>query len=128
MEAKVSIYEQLGAENLALLVDYFYDLVFSNKSLSPLFSKTPKDEIKHKQLLFLTQFLGGPTLYAEAFGHPKMRARHLPHAITENGAIAWLQCMGEAIKKLEIDDTLKKDLFSCFPQTAFHMVNTANLA
>jgi hemoglobin len=128
MEAKVSIYEQLGAENLAMLIDYFYDLVFSNESLSPLFSKTPKDEIKHKQLLFLTQFLGGPTLYSEAFGHPKMRARHLPHAITENGAIAWLQCMGEAIKKLEIDDTLKKDVFSCFPQAAFHMVNTENPA
>lgn len=124
MEQKISIYEQLGEENLNALVNNFYDLVFENEKLSPLFSKTPKEEIKHKQFLFLTQFLGGPALYSEAYGHPKMRARHMPHEITESGAIAWLQCMGEAIKKLDISEELKKDLFSSFPQAAFHMVNT----
>lgn len=124
MEEKISVYDRLGAENLSLLVDYFYDLVFEKENLKELFSKTPKDIIKHKQLLFLTQFLGGPTLYSEEFGHPRMRARHIPHAITESGAVAWLQCMGNAINKLEIDEQLKKDLFNCFPQAAFHMVNT----
>ena len=124
MEEKISVYDRLGAENLSLLVDSFYDLVFEKENLKELFSKTPKDIIKHKQLLFLTQFLGGPTLYSEEFGHPRMRARHIPHAITESGAVAWLQCMGNAINKLEIDEQLKKDLFNCFPQAAFHMVNT----
>lgn len=124
MENQLSVYDRLGAENLQLLVNYFYDLVFENEKLKDLFSKTPKEEIKHKQLLFLSQFLGGPTLYSEAYGHPRMRARHIPHTITESGAVAWLQCMGNAINKLSIDETLKKDLFNCFPQAAFHMVNT----
>ena len=124
MDTPPSIYEQLGAANLALLVDYFYDLVFDNETLKPLFSHTPQAEIKHKQLLFLSQFLGGPSLYSEAYGHPRMRARHMPHAITENGAIAWLQCMGNAINKLAIHDDLKKELFASFTKVAFHMVNT----
>jgi hemoglobin len=124
MENQLSIYERLGATNLELLVDNFYELVFENDKLKTLFSKTPKAEIKHKQLLFLSQFLGGPTLYSETYGHPRMRARHLPHAITESGAREWLLCMGNAIKKLDIDEQLKKDLFMCFPQAAMHMVNT----
>lgn len=124
MENERSLYERLGAENLQVLIDNFYDLVFADERLSPLFSKTPKEVIKNKQFLFLTQFLGGPTLYSDEFGHPKMRARHLPHEITESKAIAWLQCMNEAVYKLPIDDQLKKELFSAFPRVAFHMVNT----
>lgn len=124
MEETASLYERLGAQNLQLLVDHFYDLVFADERINGLFSKTPKEEIKQKQLLFLTQFLGGPGLYSEQYGHPKMRARHLPHAITESKAIAWLQCMNQAVYKLPIDEALKKELFSCFPQVAFHMVNT----
>ncbi len=124
MENERSLYERLGAENLQILIDSFYDQVFADERLSPLFSKTPKEVIKNKQFLFLTQFLGGPTLYSNEFGHPKMRARHLPHEITESKAIAWLQCMNDAVYKLPIDDQLKKELFSCFPQVAFHMVNT----
>ncbi|MBO9703639.1 MAG: globin [Sporocytophaga sp.] len=125
MEELPNIYERLGADNLQLLVDYFYDLVFTDEQLAPLFSKTPKEVIKQKQLLFLTQFLGGPGAYSELYGHPKMRARHMPHEITESRAIAWLQCMNKAVYKLPIDEQLKKELFSTFPKMAFHMVNTS---
>jgi hemoglobin len=124
MEELPTIYERLGAENLKLLVDHFYDLVFTDEQLAPLFSITPKEVIKSKQLLFLTQFLGGPALYSELYGHPKMRARHLPHEITQSKAIAWLQCMNKAVYQLPIDEQFKKELFSCFPKMAFHMVNT----
>ncbi|GAL85544.1 hemoglobin-like protein [Sporocytophaga myxococcoides] len=123
MEELPNLYDRLGAENLKLLVDYFYDLVFTDERLAPLFSKTPKEVIKNKQLLFLTQFLGGPAAYSELYGHPKMRARHMPHEITENKAIAWLQCMNKAVYQLPIDEQLKKELFSSFPKMAFHMVN-----
>lgn len=124
MEELPNLYDRLGADNLQLLVDYFYDLVFTDEQLAPLFNKTPKEVIKNKQLLFLTQFLGGPGAYSELYGHPKMRARHMPHEITESKAIAWLQCMNKAVYKLPIDEQLKKELFSSFPKMAFHMVNT----
>jgi hemoglobin len=117
-----SLYERLGKENLEKLVDTFYDLVFNDPVIKDLF-KTDKDEIKNKQLLFLTQFLGGPPLYTEEHGHPRLRARHLPHVITEEKAVAWLKCMHEAINTLEISEEMKKELFGRFPQTAFFMVN-----
>ena len=118
-----SLYERLGEENLKKLVDEFYDLVFADKTISHLF-KTDKNQIKSKQILFLTQFLGGPGLYTAVYGHPRLRARHLPHPIDEKAAIAWLDCMQAAINKLSVDETLKKELFERFPNTAFFMVNS----
>jgi hemoglobin len=120
-----SLYERLGAENIKLLVDRFYDLVFQHEQIAPLF-KTDKETIKEKQRLFLTQFLGGPPLYSDQYGHPKLRARHLPHPITEDDAVAWLQCMSAAITSLPIAGELKDELFKRFIPTAMFMVNSDN--
>jgi len=118
-----SLYSRLGETNLTLLVSNFYELVFKDEKISHLF-KNDKKEIEEKQLLFLTQFLGGPQVYSKVHGHPQMRSRHLAHAITEEDAIAWLKCMSEAIGKLPIEETLKDELFERFPQTALFMVNS----
>ena len=116
------MYERLGEANLKLLVDRFYDLVFQHPQISRLF-KTDKEEIKEKQRLFLTQFLGGPAVYSERFGHPRLRARHLPHPIAEEDAVAWLSCMSAAITSLPIDEPVKDELFKRFVPTALFMVN-----
>lgn len=118
-----NLYDQLGAENLKLLVDDFYNLIKKNPITSPLF-KTDINEVKRKQTLFLTQFLGGQPLYSQEFGHPRMRMRHLGHRITAEAAIEWLKCMDEAIAKLPIDEELKANLFRAFPKLARHMVNS----
>jgi hemoglobin len=118
----VSLYERLGEENLQKLVDKFYDLVFDDPFIKDLF-KSDKEEIKRKQFLFLTQFLGGPQLYSDIHGHPKLRARHLPHVITEEKAMSWLRCMHAAIDSLDIAEEMKIELFDRFPKTAFFMVN-----
>jgi hemoglobin len=119
---QVSIFERLGAANIALLVDRFYDLVFAHPQISHLF-KTDIQLIKEKQRLFLTQFLGGPALYSQQYGHPQLRARHLPHPIAEDDAVAWLQCMAKAIGTLPVDEGLKDELFKRFVPTAMFMVN-----
>jgi hemoglobin len=115
-------FDRLGPENLKLLVDRFYDLVFANEDIAHLF-KTDKEVIKEKQRLFLTQFLGGPALYSEKFGHPRLRARHMPHPISQEHAVAWLSCMSAAINSLPIEDDFKDDLFKRFVPTAMFMVN-----
>ncbi len=118
-----SIYERLGDDNLQMLVDQFYDRVQKNEIISPLF-KGEFDEIKRKQYMFLSQFLGGPSRYSEEFGHPKMRMRHLPHKITEEARDEWLMCMNQAIQTLPIDENFKEVLYQCFPKVANHMVNS----
>lgn len=122
MIEKETAYDKLGEANLRLLVDRFYDLVFQHPQISHLF-KTDKETIKEKQRLFLTQFLGGPAIYSEKFGHPRLRARHLPHPIADDDAVAWLSCMSAAITSLPIDESLKDELFKRFVPTAMFMVN-----
>jgi hemoglobin len=117
-----TLYVRIGNENLQKLIDQFYDLVFSSEKIAPLF-KNDKEEIKEKQYLFLSQFLGGPQLYTEKYGHPKMRARHLPHAISEEAKNEWLRCMKLAVETLDLTDDLKIALYNCFPAVAQHMVN-----
>jgi hemoglobin len=119
---QTTLYDELGEENLRALVDRFYDLVFENEQISHLF-KTDKNEIKERQRLFLTQFFGGPALYSEKFGHPRLRARHMPHTITQDDAVAWLSCMSLALKSLPVDEALKDELFKRFVPTAMFMVN-----
>jgi hemoglobin len=117
-----TLFDRIGAENLRELVDKFYDLVFEDPQISHLFT-SDKNEIKEKQYMFLTQFLGGPALYSEKYGHPRLRARHMPHEITQEDAVAWLKCMSASIGFLPISEEIKDELFERFPQTALFMVN-----
>ncbi len=119
-----SFYQKLGEERLSQLLDIFYDKIFESNKINHLFMNTPKDEIKFKQKLFLTQFLGGPPIYTEKIGNPKMRQRHLPHKITPEAKDEWLRCMKESIDELDWDSHSKDVLFSLFPKLAGHMVNS----
>lgn len=118
-----TIYSKLGPKALEQLIDTFYNLVFASEIIGPLF-KNDQEEIKNKQLLFLTQFLGGPQVYSQMHGHPRMRARHLPHKITPEAKEEWLKCMRIAIETLDVSDELKVELYNVFPQVAQHMVNS----
>jgi len=118
----LSIYDRLGDENLQLLVDNFYDEVLADDRISHLFTTDVK-LVKEKQYMFLSQFFGGPPRYAQTYGHPRMRMRHMPHAIDKEAAGAWLECMANAIQKLSIDEHFQAEIFQRFPNVAAHMIN-----
>lgn len=120
--AEETLYNKLGEHNLRLLVDRFYDLVYENTQISHSF-KTDKNVIKEKQRLFLTQFLGGPPLYSTQYGHPRLRARHLPHSISSDDAVAWLSCMSASISSLTVEQKLKDEMMERLIPTAMFMVN-----
>jgi hemoglobin len=82
------------------------------------------DPVIEKQYLFLSQFLGGPSLYSEQYGHPMMRARHLPFPITPERAEAWLECMSAALAETAIPEPFQKIVLERLSGTAHHFVNT----
>jgi len=125
MEEEVTILDRLGGEEtVARLVDQFYDRVVRNESLAPLFASSDIDEVKRKQTLFLTQFLGGPPRYSEEFGHPMLRYRHLPFPITPARAEAWLACMAGAMDDIGLEGPVREFFYGRLTQVAHHMVNT----
>lgn len=119
-----SIYEVIGgADTIRRLVEAFYPKVQKHPLLSPLF---PDDimPVMEKQYMFLSQFFGGPALYSEQYGHPMMRARHLPFPITAERADAWLGCMAEAMDEIGLPQQLKEFLLERLQGPAYHFINT----
>ncbi len=119
-----SLYDRIGADALVRLVGRFYERVAEDPRLAPLF---PADLTltAEKQLAFLTGFLGGPPLYLQRFGHPRLRARHLPFPITPERAGAWLACMRGALEATpEIAEADAQELLATLSRVAVHMVNT----
>ena len=116
-----SFYESLGEERLTDLLDRFYDKVFKSELISHLFQNTPKDIIKQKQKLFLTQFLGGPPAYTETIGPPKMRQRHIPHKITNEAKTKIITILKrDRIFKICVQ---KKEPIRCFLLIGFWIKN-----
>jgi hemoglobin len=116
-------YEALGGESvLSLLVDTFYDKVSRHPELSHLFPEE-LTETARKQKQFLTQFLGGPTLYTDEHGHPMLRARHMPFVITPIQAEAWLDCMIKAMDEIDVKGPIREYMIERLTMTAHHMVN-----
>ncbi|MEI5906540.1 globin [Bacillus spongiae] len=123
VEKFTSPFDLIGEQKLSILVDTFYERVSKHPDLSPIF---PDDltETARKQKQFLTQYLGGPTLYSDEHGHPMLRARHLPHVITPKRAEAWVECMASAMDEVDLDEKIREDFFSRLVLTAHHMVNS----
>lgn len=121
-----TIYEAVGGyEGVGRIVGLFYPKVQRHPLLGPLF---PEDinPVMEKQHQFLTQFFGGPTLYSDAYGHPMMRARHLPFPITPERAEAWLSCMREALAETGMPEELQEIVIERLSGPAHHFVNTTN--
>jgi hemoglobin len=59
-----------------------------------------------KLLLFLSGWMGGPQLYIEKYGHPRLRARHLPFPIDESARDQWIYCMVRAMHDVGLDEKL----------------------
>lgn len=118
------MYDKIGGEEtIQKLVDSFYPKVYNDPLLSPLF-EGDINEIKRKQRMFLTQFLGGPALYSNEFGPPAMKQRHLPFKITPERAERWLFNMNNAMDDIGLTGDERDLFFERLKQVATIMVNT----
>lgn len=124
-----STYDLIGGDvKLRELVDRFYDLM----ELEPEFAgirtmhPPPLDSSRDKLYMFLSGWTGGPSLYIERYGHPRLRARHLPFEIGTSERDQWLRCMALAMQDVQIDEKLQERLMVSFYQTADWMRNKAD--
>ncbi|WP_374319595.1 group II truncated hemoglobin [Aquabacterium sp.] len=125
-EESVTAYELIGGDaKVRALVDRFYDLM----DLEPAFKElraihgTTLDDARDKLYWFLSGWLGGPNHYIERFGHPRLRARHMPFTIGILERDQWLACMFQAMADEGIDPELGRRLEQSFFQTADWMRN-----
>jgi hemoglobin len=126
-------FDQLGGiAGVRALVDRFYDLMDLEPGFAALRALHPPtlDGSRDKFAWFLTGWLGGPDLYIERFGHPRLRARHLPYPIGVSARDQWLTCMGLAMAEIGAAGGFTQDmqqrLLTSFANTADHMRNKAD--
>ncbi len=114
-----------GAHALRALVDRFYDLMDLEPEFSLLRSLHPAtlDGSRDKLYWFLSGWSGGPDLYVERHGHPRLRARHLPYAIATPERDQWLRCMAWALQDTGVEAGLQERLMQSFLETADWMRN-----
>ena len=124
-------YEWLGGEAaVRALVDRFYDLMDLESGYAALRALHPTtlDGSRDKLHWFLCGWLGGPQHYTERYGHPMLRARHLPFKIGIRERDQWLACMTQAMRDRELDPQLAQRLGEAFFGTADWMRNRAEPA
>jgi len=122
-------YEWIGGETkVKALVERFYDLMDLEPAYSALRAVHGNELARARQHLFwfLCGWLGGPQHYTDRFGHPRLRARHMPFPIGILERDQWLGCMDQAMGETGVDPALRERLKSSFLQTADWMRNTAS--
>ncbi|MDO7666819.1 MAG: group II truncated hemoglobin [Pseudomonadota bacterium] len=122
-------YERIGGEEaVRKLCQTFYTIMCDTTQTQLIRAMHPNNiQISEEKLyLFLTGWLGGPPLYTDIYGHPRLRARHLPFSIGIEERDQWLYCMAQALKTMPIDDLFAQQLMSSFVQTADFMRNQSD--
>ncbi len=114
-----------GEAAVRRLVDRFYDLMDLEPALAGIRRLHPStlDGSRDKLFWFLCGWLGGPAHYEQRFGHPRLRARHLPYAIGIAERDAWMACMNQAMQDEGLPEALRERLSAAFFNTADWMRN-----
>ena len=111
--SKSTFFELLGGiEQVRALVERFYDVMDSDPQAASLRAMHPQELAgsREKLFMFLAGWTGGPQLYIERYGHPKLRARHLPFAIDETARDQWMYCMVRAMHDIGVEEPVMTKL------------------
>ncbi|MEW6646646.1 MAG: group II truncated hemoglobin [Pseudomonadota bacterium] len=121
-----SHYQRLGgAATVRALVQRFYQLMDSLPEASDIRAMHARNlrASEEKLFLFLTGWLGGPPLYVEKYGHPRLRQRHMPFPIDDHARDQWMTCMRQAMLDIGIEAGLRQELEAAFYKVADFMRN-----
>jgi hemoglobin len=119
-------YQRIGGEaGVRKLVDRFYDLMDTLPGAATIRALHPPalDDSRDKLHWFLVGWLGGPPAYVTRFGHPRLRARHLPFTIGDAERDQWMMCMRRALEETVADKLLVEILSGSLSRVADHMRN-----
>lgn len=119
-------YQRLGGEAaIRALVERFYELMDTLPESQGIRAMHARDlrVSREKLFMFLSGWLGGPQLYVERYGHPRLRQRHMPFAIGASERDQWLGCMKQAMEDVGLAPELRQQLEAAFFKTADFMRN-----
>lgn len=122
----ITHFERLGgAEGIRRLVERFYDIMDTAPeaaTIRALHAESLKAS-REKLYLYLTGWTGGPPIYVEKHGDPRLRMRHLPFPIGSRERDEWLWCMERSLDDHDMPADLREHLRDRLRSLADHMRN-----
>jgi len=115
-----------GEKNILSLVERFYfymDTLPEAKELRAIHAPD-LSSTKVKLFKFLSGWLGGPDLFQQQYGHPRLRQRHLPFKVDQQVRDQWMLCMNKALYEVTLPDQLRKNITKALDDLATHMINS----
>ncbi|MEI2777665.1 MAG: globin [Tetrasphaera sp.] len=120
-----TFYDEIGGhDTFVRLVDAFYAGVAEDPALRALYPEEDLGPAAVRLRMFLEQYWGGPTTYSEQRGHPRLRMRHLPYAVTPGQRDRWLTHMLAAVDGLGLDAAHDAVLRDYLTRAAHSLVNS----
>ena len=120
-----TFYDEIGGyETIRRIVAKFYEGVATDPVLRPLYPEEELSGAEERFRLFLVQYWGGPTTYSEARGHPRLRMRHAPYAVTPAAKEHWLTHFRAALDEVALPPEQDAQFWDYITHAAQFMVNS----
>ena len=120
-----TFYEEIGGmPTIRTIVDTFYAGVAEDEVMRPMYPEEDLAPAAERLTLFLAQYWGGPTTYSERRGHPRLRMRHAPFAVTPEAAEHWLTHFRAGLDAAELTPEQDEKFWGYVTHAAQFMVNT----
>lgn len=113
-----------GEPTFRTIVARFYELVATDDLLRPMYPEEDLGPAEDRLRLFLEQYWGGPSTYQEQRGHPRLRMRHAPFAVTPQARDRWLAHMQVAVREAQLSPIHEATLWDYLERAAHFMVNS----
>jgi hemoglobin len=125
MGAVSTYYDEIGGmETITAIVHRFYEGVAGDEVLRPLYPEEDLGPAEERFRLFLAQYWGGPTTYSDERGHPRLRMRHAPFAVTPDAAVHWLKHFRDGLDSVTLTAEQDAQFWDYVTHAAQFMVNT----
>lgn len=122
-----TFYEEIGGRaTIERIVDVFYAGVADDELLRPMYPEEDLAPAAERFTQFLEQYWGGPTTYSEGRGHPRLRMRHAPFAVTMAARDRWLHHFRAGLDAVDLTPEQDAQFWAYVQHAATFMVNTAD--
>lgn len=124
-ECVTTFYDEIGGmDTIRTIVTTFYEGVATDEVLRPLYPEEDLGPAAERFTLFLAQYWGGPTTYSEQRGHPRLRMRHAPFAVTPTAKDHWLRHFRTGLDAAGLTPEQDAQFWDYVTHAAQFMVNT----
>lgn len=124
--AEQDVYGLVGDEGFARLCRAFYEQIPADAILGPMYPADDLEGAEQRLRDFLIYRFGGPPKYIEERGHPRLRMRHAPFKIDRVARDRWMEIMGRAVERADIDPRAAELLLRFFDAMATFLINRSD--